>query len=124
MGLPPPPRTPAQFRFPGAVGMVFDFPRLCRRRRGRARSLSPGICPSRPKCAPPVSGLAKLFPGGTPTREQRPVRMSAETAFESVEASASQLAAYIPGSAFGGATTLLLQSPRSFALFRGPSYLG
>jgi hypothetical protein len=50
--------------------------------------------------------------------------MSAETAFESVEASAGQLAAYIPGSAFGGATTLLLQNPRSFALLRGPSYLG
>jgi hypothetical protein len=120
MGLPPPPRTPAHIQFPGAVGIVFDFLQLCRRRRGIARSLSPGIGPSRPKC-PPVSGLAKLFPGGIPAREQRPVRMSAETAFESVEASASQLAAYIPGSAFGGATTLLLQSPRSFALFRGPS---
>jgi hypothetical protein len=74
--------------------------------------------------ATPVSGLVKLFPGGIPAREQRRVRMSAETAFESVEASAGQLAAYIPGSAFGGATTLLLQNPRSFALLRGPSYLG
>jgi hypothetical protein len=24
-GLPPPPRTPSQFRFPGATGIVFDF---------------------------------------------------------------------------------------------------
>jgi hypothetical protein len=33
-GVRPPPRSPAQFRFPGAAGIVFDFPRLCRRRRG------------------------------------------------------------------------------------------
>jgi hypothetical protein len=31
------------------------------------------------KNAAPVSGLAKLFPGGIRAREQRPVRMSAET---------------------------------------------
>jgi hypothetical protein len=37
------PRKRGVFRFPGAVGIVFDFPRLCRRRRGSARSLSPGI---------------------------------------------------------------------------------
>jgi hypothetical protein len=37
--LPAPPRSPGQFRFPGAVGIVFDFPRLCRRRtRDRAVS--------------------------------------------------------------------------------------
>jgi hypothetical protein len=41
--LPAPPRSPAQFRFPCAVGIVFDFPWLCRERRGIARSLSPGI---------------------------------------------------------------------------------
>jgi hypothetical protein len=30
--LQPPPRSPAPFRFPGVVGIVFDFPRLCRLR--------------------------------------------------------------------------------------------
>jgi hypothetical protein len=37
--LPAPPRSPAPFRFPGAVGMVFDFARLCCRRLERVRSL-------------------------------------------------------------------------------------
>jgi transposase len=47
-----PPRSPAQFRFPGAFGIVFDFPRLCRRRGGIARSLPPGIGRCRQKCRP------------------------------------------------------------------------
>jgi hypothetical protein len=50
--LPPPPRTPAQFRFPGAPGIVFDFPRLCHRRHGNARSLPAGIGQCRQKCPP------------------------------------------------------------------------
>jgi hypothetical protein len=79
MELPPPPRSPAQFRFPGAVGIVFDFPRLCRRRRRDSAVSAVGNRPVTPKNAAPVSGLAKPFPGGIPTREQRPVRMSAET---------------------------------------------
>jgi hypothetical protein len=78
MGLPPPPRTPAQFRFPGVGVSVFDFPRLCRRRRGRARSLSPESARVAQN-ATPVSGLCKPFPCAIPAREQRPVRMSAET---------------------------------------------
>ena len=51
-GLPPPPRTPSQFRFPGATGIVFDFPWLCRREREIARSLSPEIGRFRRKCRP------------------------------------------------------------------------
>ena len=50
--LPAPPRSPAQFRFPGATGIVFDFPWLCRREREIARSLSPGIGRCRRKCRP------------------------------------------------------------------------
>jgi hypothetical protein len=42
------------------------------------RSLSPGIGRYAENAAP-VSGLTKLFPGRIPSREQRPVRMSAET---------------------------------------------
>jgi hypothetical protein len=51
-GLPPPPRSPAQSRFPGGVGIVFDFPRLCARRGGIARSLPPGIGRCRQKRRP------------------------------------------------------------------------
>jgi hypothetical protein len=51
-GLPPPPPTPAQFRFPGGVRIVFDFPWLCSGGRGGPRSLSPGIGPRRQKSRP------------------------------------------------------------------------
>jgi hypothetical protein len=74
--LPAPPRTPAQFRFPGAFGIV--FPRLCRRGREIERSLSPRNGHGGKK-ASPVSGSTELFPGGIPAREQRLVRMSTET---------------------------------------------
>ncbi len=50
--LPAPPRSPAKLRFPGAVGIVFNIPRLCRWRPGIARSLSPGIGKCRQKCRP------------------------------------------------------------------------
>jgi hypothetical protein len=76
--LPAPPRSPAQLQFPGAVEIVFNIPRLCRRRRGTGRSLSTGIgrCRRR-RCR----GLwpRQLFPGGILAGEQRLVRMSAET---------------------------------------------
>jgi hypothetical protein len=50
--LPAPPRSPAQLPFPGAVRIVFNFPRLCRRRLGMARSLSRRIGQCRHKCSP------------------------------------------------------------------------
>jgi hypothetical protein len=46
-------------RFPGAIGIVFDFPWLCRRRRGISSSLSSGIGQRRQKCHP---GLWPLEP--------------------------------------------------------------
>jgi hypothetical protein len=45
--------------------IVFDFPRLCRSRRGRARSLSPGIGRCRQKCRP------GLWPRQTFSRRKR-----------------------------------------------------
>jgi hypothetical protein len=39
-------------RFPGAVGIVFDFPRLCRWRGEIAQSLPPRIGRCRQKCRP------------------------------------------------------------------------
>jgi hypothetical protein len=67
--LPAPPRSPAQFRFPGAVGIVFDFPWLCRRRRGTARSLLTRIGQCREKCHP------RLWPRQTfSRRNSRPRR--------------------------------------------------
>jgi hypothetical protein len=47
--------------FPGAVGIVFDVPWLCRRRRGIARSLSPGIDWCRQKMPPPSLPSANVF---------------------------------------------------------------
>jgi hypothetical protein len=58
----PPPRSPAQIRFPGADGIVFDFPWLCRWSRGKCglcRRESAGVA----KNAAPVSGVGKHFPG-------------------------------------------------------------
>jgi hypothetical protein len=46
------PRSPAQNRFPGADGIVFNFPWLFYRRREIARSLSPGIDRHRQKYSP------------------------------------------------------------------------
>jgi hypothetical protein len=81
--LPAPPRSPAQFRFPGALGIVFDFPWLCRRGRGTARSLWPGIggcCQKRPPSLWPrqTSFPAEFLPANRERfeRRQRPVRVS------------------------------------------------
>jgi hypothetical protein len=76
--LPAPPRSPAQIPFPGAVEIVFNIPRLCRRTRGIARSLPPGIGPVTPKMPTPVSGFAQLFPGTNWRRSERLVRLSPE----------------------------------------------
>jgi hypothetical protein len=77
------PRSPAQFRFPGALGIVFDFPWLCRRGRGTARSLWPGIggcCQKRPPSLWPrqTSFPAEFLPANRERfeRRQRPVRVS------------------------------------------------
>ena len=43
-------RDVAQFRFPGALGLVFDFPWLCRRRHDIPRSHLAGIGRRRQKC--------------------------------------------------------------------------
>jgi hypothetical protein len=66
-GLPGPPRSPAQFLFPGAFGIDFDFPRLCHRRRGIGRSLPPRIGSCRQKCPPSLWPL-QVFSG----RNSRP----------------------------------------------------
>jgi hypothetical protein len=69
--LPAPPRSPAQRRFRAAVVIVFNFSWLCRRRRGKARSLSCAIDWCRPKCRP------SLWPRQTLSR--RNFRSRAET---------------------------------------------
>jgi hypothetical protein len=77
------PRSRAAFRFPGALGIVFDFPWLCRRGRGTARSLWPGIggcCQKRPPSLWPrqTSFPAEFLPANRERfeRRQRPVRVS------------------------------------------------
>jgi hypothetical protein len=50
--LPAPPPSPAQLRFPAAVEIVFNFPRLCGRIRGIARSLPAAIDQCGQKCGP------------------------------------------------------------------------
>jgi hypothetical protein len=47
-----PPRSPAKRHLPGATGIAFDFPRLCRPRRGIVRSLPPRIGRRRQKRRP------------------------------------------------------------------------
>ena len=58
--LPAPPRSPAQLRFPGAVGIVFNFPRPCRQRRQTGQSLPRGIRRHRQKCRPRLSARQTL----------------------------------------------------------------
>jgi hypothetical protein len=86
-----PPRTPAQFPFPGAGGIVFNFPRLCRRRRGMARSLSPGITQFRRKCRP------GLWPRQTFSR--RNFRSRTETGSECLQRRVRVLNAWASSSA-------------------------
>jgi hypothetical protein len=54
LGVRSPPRSPAQLRFPGAVRITFNLPRLWRRRRGTD---------SVAKNAAPVPAFGKRFPG-------------------------------------------------------------
>jgi hypothetical protein len=62
--LPAPPRGPTQVRFPGAVGIALDFPRLCRRIRRRGGLCRAQVGSRRRKSQPIlVSGLAELPPG-------------------------------------------------------------
>ena len=51
-GLRPPPRSPAQLRFPAASGNVFIFPGLWRGRRGTSESLAREIGGPRQKLRP------------------------------------------------------------------------
>jgi hypothetical protein len=80
--LPAPPPSRAQSRFRVAVGIVFDFPWLCRLRRGIAWSLPPGIGPVTPKVPRQSLASPNLFPaefslpnGERFECEQRPVRV-------------------------------------------------
>jgi hypothetical protein len=74
-GLPPPPRSPAQLRFPGACGIVFNFPGLWRERRGRGESLRGGIASRGQK------SRSGLWPRQTLSRQE--LAASARDGFES-----------------------------------------